>query len=201
MPQAEEFSFGVVLRRALEGVCSVDDGQCEALERHFEMLVRWNRRLNLTSVRRPEEMVLRHYCESVFLAQHLPEGEIRVVDVGSGAGFPGIGVAVMRPQARVCLVEGNQKKATFLKEATRELQRVEVRACRAEALTEQFDWQVGRGVAWEELPLVADRLALLGSEPAPRFEWRSVIRLPWGDRRLLLIGDVPRGTSTKGHTV
>lgn len=199
MPRAEEFSFRGVLRRGLQGVCAVNDGQCEALERHFEILVRWNRRLNLTSIRQPEEMVVRHYCESVFLAQHLPEGEIRVADVGSGAGFPGVGVAVMRPQARVWLIEGNQKKVTFLKEATRELQGVEVLGCRAEVLTEGFDWQVCRGVAWEELPLVADRLALLGSEPAPAFKWRSEIRLPWGDRRVLLIGDVPRGTSRRAN--
>ncbi len=183
-----EVDFAGVLRRGLAGVVEVSEEQCEVLRNHFEILVRWNRRLNLTSVRDLGEMILRHYCESVFLAVHLPAGEMRVVDVGSGAGFPGVGVAAVRPRSQVFLAESNQKKATFLKEATRDMGNVHVVAGRAERIRERFDWQVCRGVAWKEMPALAERLAILGSDPPPEFPWTEVIRLPWGDRRVLLIG-------------
>lgn len=189
-----EVEFGSTIRKALERICTISEEQCSTLGEHFELLLRWNRRMNLTSIRDPLEMIERHYCESVFLGVHLPEGEITVVDVGSGAGFPGIGVAVMRPQARVTLIESNQKKAAFLKEATRNVGNIRVLGRRAEDVGERFDWLISRAVAWADLPMLGDHLALLASEPAPEFPWRESIRLPWGDRRVLLIGDVPRGT-------
>jgi 16S rRNA (guanine527-N7)-methyltransferase len=190
-----EVDFASVLRTTMGEICAVSDEQCALLNSHFEVLMRWNRRMNLTSVRDPLEVVKRHYCESLFLAMHLPEGKLTVVDVGSGAGFPGIGVAVMRPLATVALVESNQKKAAFLKESTRDVSNVRVLACRAEKLEERYDWLVSRAVAWEDLPLLGDHIALLATEPGPEFSWRDKVRLPWGERRVLLIGDVPRETS------
>lgn len=190
-----QLEFESTIRRALERVCTISEDQCSALREHFEVLLRWNRRMNLTSIRDPLEMIERHYCESVFLGMHLPEGEITVVDVGSGAGFPGIGVAVVRPLARVTLVESNQKKVAFLKESTRKLANVRVLGRRAEDVQERFDWLISRAVAWEDLPMLGDHVALLASEPAPEFPWRENVRLPWGDRRVLLIGDVARGSA------
>lgn len=186
--------FGETIRTALPPSCKVSDRECAVLEKHFNLLSVWNRRMNLTSIRDPLEVIKRHYCESVFLATNLPEGDISVVDVGSGAGFPGIGVAVMRPGADVTLVEANQRKAAFLKESTRDLENVRVWCRRAEGIAERFDWLVSRAVAWEDLPLISGHLALLASDPAPDFPWRERIRLPWGERRILLIGDVPRET-------
>jgi 16S rRNA (guanine527-N7)-methyltransferase len=190
-----QLEFGSAIRTALEGVCMISEEQCSALREHFELLLRWNRRMNLTSIRDPLEMIERHYCESVFLGMRLPEVEISVVDVGSGAGFPGIGVAVMRRLAQVTLVESNQKKVAFLKESTRKVGNIRVLGGRAEDVRERFDWLISRAVAWEALPMLGDRVALLASEPAPEFPWRECVRLPWGDRRVLLIGDVPRGTT------
>ena len=190
-----EVEFVGAIRRALETVCTISEDQCSTLREHFELLVRWNRRMNLTSIRDPLEMIERHYCESVFLGVHLPQGEITVVDVGSGAGFPGIGVAVMRPQARVTLVESNQKKVAFLKEATRNVGNIRVLGRRAEDVGERFDWLISRAVAWGDLPMLGEHVALLASEPAPEFPWREKVRLPWGDRRVLLMGEVPRGTA------
>ena len=60
------------------------------LERHYEFLIRWNKVLNLTRIRTLDDVVRFHYCESLFLGSLLPEGPQRVVDIGSGAGFPGI---------------------------------------------------------------------------------------------------------------
>jgi 16S rRNA (guanine527-N7)-methyltransferase len=191
-----EVDFASMLRTTLGEMCAVSDQQCGLLESHFEVLMRWNRRMNLTAVRDPLEAIKRHYCESVFLAMHLPEEALTVVDVGSGAGFPGIGVAVMRPLATVALVESSQKKAAFLKESTRGFSNVRVLGRRAEELGERFDWLVSRAVAWKDLPLLADHIALLAAEPGPEFAWSKKIRLPWGDRRILLIGDVAGGIAT-----
>lgn len=186
--------FGNELRSRLEGICELSAAQVALLGEHFELLQRWNARMNLTSIRRPAEVIERHYCESVFVGCHLPEGEVSVVDIGSGAGFPGVGVAVSRPRARVTLVESSHRKAAFLKESSRNMGNVKVRTVRGEDLTEEFDWVVSRAVAWEGLPLPARNVALLSTEPGPQFAWRERIRVPWGERRVLLIGDVPRET-------
>lgn len=103
---------------------------------YLDLLLRWNQRINLTAVRWPEEIVTRHFGESFFLSQHLfgPEWGGRVVDIGSGAGFPGVPIAIHAPAAHVTLIESNNKKATFLRELTRALkaQNITVYAGRAD---------------------------------------------------------------------
>jgi len=113
------------------------------LSDHYDLLCRWNKVLNLTTIERLEEAVERHYCESLFLAGHLPESG-SFVDIGSGAGFPGFVVAAARPNCSVTLVESHQRKAVFLREASRKLPNVRVRAVRAESITESFDWLISR---------------------------------------------------------
>src|ERR1700738_4164741 len=103
-------------------------------------MIRWNQSINLTTVTDPAEAVERHYGESLLLAEHLTAG--RVVDIGSGAGFPGIPVAVVRPECHVTLVESHQRKAVFLREATRQMSNVRVIAKRIEAVQEGFDWSI-----------------------------------------------------------
>jgi 16S rRNA (guanine527-N7)-methyltransferase len=84
-----------------------------ALRAHFELLQRWNKSLNLTRI----DSVERNYGESLFLGRHLPPGPLRICDIGSGAGFPGFPVAVLRPDCEITLIEAHQRKAVFLKEA------------------------------------------------------------------------------------
>jgi len=197
------FEFGQLLRAKLAGICEPSNPQIEKLKQHYELLCRWNRVLNLTSVRTMQEAVERHYCESLFAAAHLPESGT-VADIGSGGGFPGIPIAIFRPQLTVTLVESHQRKAAFLKEAARELANVRVVAKRVEDVGEVFDWAVSRAVRLAEVAGVLEKLAggvlLLTGEVAiaelPDFEWRPPIRLPWGDRRFLWIGaqGVSRGT-------
>src|ERR1035437_3234294 len=110
--------FADLLRQRLAGVVELSPGQVEALEAHYQLLLRWNRTLNLTSIKRMEEVVERHYCESLFLGTHLPQGGLRIADVGAGAGFPGFPVAVLRPDCSVTLIESHQRKAVFLREAS-----------------------------------------------------------------------------------
>ena len=90
--------FAELLRAKLAGICELSEPQVERLREHYEVLTRWNKVLSLTSVRTLEESVERHYCESVFAAYHLPEASVSVADVGSGAGFPGIPIAIVRPE-------------------------------------------------------------------------------------------------------
>ena len=120
--------------------------QRDALEAHYTLMMRWNTRLNLTRIVSLEEVVQNHYAESLFLSSKLPAGPLRIADVGSGPGFPGIPIAIARPECSVTLIESHRRKAVFLREATRDLSNVRVLAVRAETVSEQFDWIVSRAV-------------------------------------------------------
>jgi 16S rRNA (guanine527-N7)-methyltransferase len=165
------------------------------LEEHYQLLRRWNKVLNLTSIDNYEEAVERHYGESLFLGQHLPPGHLTIADIGSGAGFPGIPVAVLRPDCTVTLIEAHQRKAVFLREATRKLPNIRILAKRVEDVTESFAWVVSRAVSYEDLGKNLKRLGrraalLTGAEPPPEslgFEWETPIPLPAGRQRFLRV--------------
>jgi 16S rRNA (guanine527-N7)-methyltransferase len=192
--------FADLLRQRLAGVVELAPGQVKALESHYQLLLRWNRTLNLTSIRKMEEAVERHYCESLFLGTHLPRGRLRIADIGSGAGFPGFPVAVLRPDCSVTLIESHQRKAVFLREASRSLPNVRVLARRAEDVNEQFDWAISRAVGYEDLASFLKNLApsvdlLTGGEVPPDgigFVWQPPIRVPWGEQRFLRTGHQER---------
>ena len=199
--------FRSLLTRHLQGVCELADRQVECLEDHYRLLLLWNRRINLTSVRRVEDIVVRHYCESLALGANLPANPLSIADIGSGAGFPGFPVAVMRPDCEVTLVESHARKSVFLREASREIPNIHIAEQRAESLTSGFDWVISRAVGWKELLPLLPRLGnhaalLLGTSDAEELRhehgiiWAPPMRLPWGQRRVVLLGDVPRGTST-----
>ena len=90
------------------------------LSDYLDLLLKWNARTNLTAIREPEEIVRRHFGESLFTARHLPSCET-LLDLGSGAGFPGIPIQVALPNLKVTLAESQNKKAAFLREAVRTL--------------------------------------------------------------------------------
>lgn len=188
--------FPEALRSRLSGIAALSDSQLASLEGHFNIMVRWNRSLNLTTVTGVEEAVERHYCESVFLASRLPAGPLRIADIGSGPGFPGFPIAVARPDCLVTLIESHQRKAVFLREAARGLKNVRVISKRAEEVTEAFDVVVSRAVSYHDLEVVLKVLAacadlLTGAEEPPDalgFEWEAGIPLPWGNQRFLRIG-------------
>jgi 16S rRNA (guanine(527)-N(7))-methyltransferase RsmG len=187
--------FAELLRERLRGIVELSHAQIAALEAHYELLVRWNKTVNLTTITSLEEAVERHYCESLFLGAHLPAGNLRVVDVGSGAGFPGFPVAILRPDCTVALVESHQRKAVFLREASRKAGNVRVIAKRAEEVEEQFDHLVSRAVSYEDLSGSLRRLApaadlLTGAEEPTGLGmvWDEAVAVPWGKARFLRIG-------------
>jgi 16S rRNA (guanine527-N7)-methyltransferase len=183
-----------------------------AISTYLDLLLRWNARVNLTSVREPEEIVTRHFGESFFAAKHLLAGasdNLHVIDVGSGAGFPGLPIKIWAQNIRLTLIESNHKKATFLREVIRalKLDNADVYSGRAEAFPrerkDQGDIVTLRAVEHFDSALAAaislvrpgGRIALLISEPqrknalafGPSVRWLDPIRIPQSERRILLI--------------
>jgi 16S rRNA (guanine527-N7)-methyltransferase len=112
------------------------------LERYLELLLKWNARVNLTAVRRPEEIVVRHFVDSLMVVPWVPKGALRAIDVGSGPGLPGAVLALARPDLQVTLVESNHKKTAFLETLRRELPAPNLRvlAVRVESLFDRPDF-------------------------------------------------------------
>src|SRR5437870_3651849 len=150
-------------------------------------MLRWNKTINLTRIEGLEEAVDRHYAESLFVGANLPAGFLKVADVGSGAGFPGFPIAVLRPEVSVTLIESHHRKGVFLKEASRGLQNISVMSKRAEDVDVAFDWVVSRAVSWGDIQLfgarLAPKLALLCNFPIVAAD--QVLPLPWDSHRIL----------------
>lgn len=202
MPTPEQVPawFSDLLVRELSSWVRLSELQIVQLYRHYDLLIRWNQRMNLTTVKPGPDTVIRHYCESLFFAAHLHQDAISVMDVGSGAGFPGIPLAVLKPNWRVALVESGQRKSVFLRESTRHLQNVSVVADRMENVSAQADWLVARAVEPREvlhnIPRLAQNIGLMIGEEDfssirddSQIAWAEPVRLPWGDRRLCVYGN------------
>src|SRR5689334_22456670 len=110
-----------VSRALQEFQISATGQQVAQIQRYTGKLLAWNEKLNLTAIRDPLEILYRHFCESMFAARFLKESDGRLADVGSGGGFPGLPLKILRPDLQVFLIESNVKKATFLAEVIREL--------------------------------------------------------------------------------
>jgi 16S rRNA (guanine527-N7)-methyltransferase len=228
----------------------LQQAQLQQISTYIDLLVRWNARINLTAIRAPEQIVIRHFGESLFAARHLlssqPAGappfapfegwetsgsppssgtspsfaisETRdlappnpsapkVIDVGSGAGFPGIPLKIFNPTIQVTLLESNQKKVAFLREVIRllTLTDIDVSPGRAEDVPPASAGLVTlRAVErFETILLIAaglvapsGRLALLIASPqvpkarelTPSIQWANPIPTPQSRNRVLLIG-------------
>ena len=126
----------------------------------------------------------------------MPPGPLAIADIGSGAGFPGFPFAVLRPECSVTLIESHQRKAVFLREASRGLPGVKVLAKRAEDVRDVFDAVISRAVSYKDLAKTLKALAptadlLSGAEEPPAvmgFEWKAPVALPWGRARFLWKG-------------
>jgi 16S rRNA (guanine527-N7)-methyltransferase len=193
-------------------VTPLSEAQLATISTYIDVLQRWNARINLTAVRQPEQIVTRHFGESLFAASRLlgieAPSKPHVVDVGSGAGFPGLPIKIWAPQIHLTLIESNQKKATFLREVVRRLALTDVHvfAERAEDFppasgdvvslraVERFDAALP---AAARLVGPAGRLALLvgegqvsaARELAPDLAWLDPVRIPQSSNRVLVIGE------------
>jgi 16S rRNA (guanine527-N7)-methyltransferase len=168
-----------------EAAVVLSPSQLQNISTYIDILVRWNSRINLTAVRDPEDIVARHFGESLFAARHLfprdahvgiaalgcpPEhrsAAVTVADVGSGAGFPGLPIKLWAPHLSLTLIESNHKKAAFLREITRALRLtdVDIQNMRVENVTgNSFDVVTLRAVERFEtvLPIAAALVAPAG---------------------------------------
>jgi len=126
---------------------AVSPGQQARLAAHLELISKWNRVHNLTAIRETSQMVVLHLLDSLSILPQL-EGARAIADVGTGPGFPGIPVAIVREDARVTLVESSHKKCAFLQQAKTELSlaNVEIACERVEQFSapQKFDVVVSR---------------------------------------------------------
>ena len=188
---------------------SISPAQVRQVQIYLDLLLKWNAKINLTAVRSAEEIVTRHFGESFFAARHLAKvvpGAASAVDVGSGAGFPGLPIKIWSPEITLKLVESSQKKVAFLRETIRVLglTNVEVRAIRAVELKSKFDLVTLRAVERFEriLPVAAillengASLALMVGKAQvavacrllPNLTWSDPTSVPGSRERVLLIG-------------
>jgi 16S rRNA (guanine527-N7)-methyltransferase len=171
----------------------------DQLSVYLELILKWNARINLTAIRSPEDIVRRHFGESLFVGVRLGICET-LLDFGSGAGFPGVPIQVMRPDIAVILADSRSKKAAFLHEVVRTLGlRCEVWADRVEAMPAQrrFDVVAMRAVEDMEVAVAEagrrakDRVLVLGTGGLPvlagleEFGIRESVALPGSDDAVL----------------
>jgi 16S rRNA (guanine527-N7)-methyltransferase len=195
MPTLPESRIAALLAPYL----SVPPAILPQLSAYLDLLLKWNARTNLTAIREPEEIIRRHFGESLFAARRLGPCET-LLDLGSGAGFPGLPIALLRPEISVTLAESQGKKAVFLREAARTLAlNVEVWGNRAEALppARRFDTVTLRAVDNMTAALAAAeprairQIAVLtsttGAPSLPDFPEQAEIPIPESEDRILLL--------------
>lgn len=126
----------------------------DRLEIYARLLVEWNQKMNLTAITDPVGVAVKHFADSLTVAPLLPAGEFTLIDVGTGAGFPGVPLALLRPDCRLTLLDSLNKRLVFLEEVCRQLDLpVTLIHARAEEggrrpdLREQYDVAVARAVA------------------------------------------------------
>lgn len=184
----------------------LDEATGGRFEQYLSLLMRWNARLNLTSIRDEEGILRRHFVESIACARALPTGIATLLDFGSGAGLPGIPIGLCRPEICVTLGESQGKKAAFLQEAIRTLRLMaRVHAGRAEQLAVTFDCVTLRAVdrmgeavklaaglvagsGWLALMTTRGDVAALQKAAGAQFCWREALPLPGSEERVLALG-------------
>ena len=139
---------------------NLTDEACDKFVAYYDLLIDWNTRMNLTAITEPEEVVKKHFYDSLAALPYLSDGE-KVADVGTGAGFPAIPLLIMNPTLRITLVDSLQKRLTFLEEVLKTLElSAEIVHARAEDFGRdpkyraQFDATVSRAVA--SLPVLLE---------------------------------------------
>jgi len=217
--QTQSFPSAAVIRRALlEFKIPSFDDQVLQIQQYIRILLVWNEKINLTAIRDPLEILYRHFCESMFAAEAIPLKNGRLADIGSGGGFPGLPLKIMRPGLQVFLVESNIKKVTFLAEVIRELglNGAQVLARRYEELGEQvapldyvctralgefpafLEWATSEQIAAKQVILWIGGRDLEEIQKIRSWDWSEPIEVPHSLRRLILLG-TRKSSTTVAH--
>ena len=140
------------LQKALlnEGI-DVSDNQLALFQQYSSLLISWNEKFNLTAITDEKQIIEKHFLDSLFLAKYINLDNKKVLDIGTGAGFPGIPLAIIFPNASFYLSDSNGKKITFLKEVVKQLNlnNVTIIQSRIEEMNkyrDQFDYVSARAL-------------------------------------------------------
>jgi 16S rRNA (guanine527-N7)-methyltransferase len=182
---------------------------CHQIQSYTDILLKWNKRISLTSVKDPEEIVRYHFAESFLAIKTCESLDGRLADVGTGAGFPGLALKLYVPALQVSLIESNSKKCAFLAEVIRSLQLEKVEVMRAgyeeiKKPKDPFELVTARALGdlrsllkWAEGALSPDGRVLLwlgadGIETARtavgHWTWQAPYAIPRTKSRFILVG-------------
>ncbi len=196
---------------------SPSEGQIAQIREYIQLLLRWKRSVSLTSITNPFEIAGRHFGESMYGSKILPVENCRLVDIGTGAGFPGLALKILSPAIQVILIESNKKKCAFLSEVVRNLNLsdVEVRADRfeeirpdtieANIITSRAVGEFKQLLRWSAHGLAkrGHLMLWLGAEDStrvastPGWNWQPAARIPDSHRRFILIGRPMEGSTSQ----
>lgn len=135
---------------------TITDEMIEKFKVYFNLLVEWNEKMNLTAITEEREVAVKHFCDSLYFLKYVnPKEGAKIIDIGTGAGFPGIPLKIVRPDIKPCLMDSLNKRLVFLKEVCTQLslEDVEIIHSRAEdgvkiqGMRESFDYATSRAVA------------------------------------------------------
>jgi 16S rRNA (guanine527-N7)-methyltransferase len=198
-----------IIRRALRDFqITLSEEQVTYIQRYTTILQHWNEKLNLTAIKDPLEILHRHFCESMYAAVAVPINSGRLADIGSGPGFPGLPLKILRPELQLVLVESNIKKGTFLAEVIRELGLLNARVLisRYEELGEELapldfvcsravgefgpflDWAASDRVSAGRVILWIGGRDLDQARKSAQWDWQEPLPVPQSLRRYLLVG-------------
>lgn len=149
--------FTDILRQTAEkSDIQLTDEQLIQFDKYNELLIDWNNKMNLTALTEPHDVALKHFCDSLLLLKYadIPQNS-KIIDVGTGAGFPSVPLKIVRPDIKLCLLDSLNKRLLFLQEVISKLElhnveTVHLRAedgAKTEMYREKFDFAVSRAVA------------------------------------------------------
>ncbi len=141
-------------RKAKQIDIFLEEKQIEKFYQYMNLLLEWNEKMNLTAITDPKEIILKHFIDSLTMANKVKEGET-LIDVGTGAGFPGIPLAIVKQEVKITLLDSLNKRVHFLQEVIQVLQLNNIRAVHARVEEfaknkkerEQYDIATSRAVA------------------------------------------------------
>lgn len=148
-----------IFRGILKNKCEklkikIEEKNIEKFYKYMKLLLEWNKKINLTAITEPNEVILKHFVDSLTISKYI-EDDSTLVDVGTGAGFPGIPLKIIREDLEITLVDSLNKRINFLKEIIEELELKNIKAIHSRAeefgknvkYREKFDYATSRAVA------------------------------------------------------
>lgn len=151
--EKQEF-YSTIKKQANEIGIVLHEKQMEQFYQYMKLLLEWNEKINLTAITKPKEIILKHFIDSITISKYIKEGA-KLIDVGTGAGFPGIPLKIIREDVEVVLLDSLNKRINFLKEVIEKLDLRQIEAVHGRVeefgknkkYRESFDYSTSRAVA------------------------------------------------------